>query len=369
MQRGAATSNKMNRLIVHIPSAISRRPPSKSYLNLSENFYMGIGLVIFGIAFSMSVVVFFGFVHPSWCASHHYVEDCYSPSTGTYLLLLAVFLPAMYLTTKVTLSDPGYLSAGEVQDFREVHGAVAPKGHSEDGLPTELSVLRCSSCNVFIRGFDHHCHIIGACVGRRNYGLFLSFLVVDLALATTIFGMYLAFAVAGVRGTSPSAQGAFYNAFPSWPASNTRSILHFLWEAANVVSPISWSGKDLNVMPRPNVTIVVVGLLVGVYLILFVVGVCFTYFRLALLGHETVEARLCDKLAKARSSTAAAISEDRKSVAEKEIDCIIAKAPPSHWLLQRAVVKISFRQLFAMMKDSVLTSRLFWSTVDGEPCL
>ena len=367
MQVGAPPSKKMNRQIVYIPPLLSMRPPSRSYLSLSRNFYMGFLLVGVGVVYWLSALIFFGLYHPQWCATHG-VQECYTVPGFVLLFLSLVFLVALYLTSFVTISDPGFLTTGEKSDFREMCGAVTDQGLSTDRLPTPLSVLRCGYCNVFIHGYDHHCHIIGACVGKRNFGLFLSFLVADYLLAIVLFITYLCFVVSAMRGSSPSAHISLSEVFPAWPATNLESVLRFVLAVANVVSPLSFGEGGPTILAHPNVTIPVGGLCVGLYLISFVTTLLFTYFRLALLGMETVEVRFAAKVMKARSEMHIVVPESDKSVDHKNMEWLLATASPNNWLYKKGPPqRATFKQVFAMMKFAVFNSRLSWSTADGEP--
>ena len=56
---------------------------------------------------------------------------------------------------------------------------------------TPLSVQKCRVCSHYVEGFDHHCGVVGACIGLRNFPLFLLLLVacvVGVASPAIVFG-------------------------------------------------------------------------------------------------------------------------------------------------------------------------------------
>lgn len=57
--------------------------------------------------------------------------------------------------------------------------------------PEEQDVHMCPVCQVYVEMFDHHCGIIGACIGRFNMGTFILFLT--FACLLCVFGTPPAF--------------------------------------------------------------------------------------------------------------------------------------------------------------------------------
>ena len=51
----------------------------------------------------------------------------------------------------------------------------------------------CSYCNVCVEGFDHHCAVLGICIGDKNMKYFLQFLAWIGINAMIKFGAYVVF--------------------------------------------------------------------------------------------------------------------------------------------------------------------------------
>jgi hypothetical protein len=59
-------------------------------------------------------------------------------------------------------------------------GSQTCSGHVlDEGFAEERDVQYCSFCLWYVEGFDHHCRVIGACIGRRNMWSFLLFLTAE----------------------------------------------------------------------------------------------------------------------------------------------------------------------------------------------
>ncbi|ESL09317.1 hypothetical protein TRSC58_02963 [Trypanosoma rangeli SC58] len=67
------------------------------------------------------------------------------------IILLAVL--SEWMMINLFLCDPGFTDDAEGEE-----------------------VYCCPVCRHYVRGFDHHCGILGVCVGERNVGFFISFL-------------------------------------------------------------------------------------------------------------------------------------------------------------------------------------------------
>lgn len=57
-----------------------------------------------------------------------------------------------------------------------------------DGGGDEPPAL-CRKCRAWVAGFDHHCAVLGVCIGRGTYGLFVSFLLLG-SLVLTVGEVY-----------------------------------------------------------------------------------------------------------------------------------------------------------------------------------
>ena len=87
---------------------------------------------------------------------------------GTLLFLALTSVVFLFMTV---LCDPGF-----------VFPAVGWASRRQETIPSmelefepELEVHYCRVCQLFVERYDHHCGIIGACVGKRNMWCFILF--------------------------------------------------------------------------------------------------------------------------------------------------------------------------------------------------
>ncbi|KAK7197115.1 DHHC palmitoyltransferase [Novymonas esmeraldas] len=66
------------------------------------------------------------------------------------------------------------------------------------GEPTDLS-CRCSRCGVDVDDFDHHCGVVGACIGKRNMCYFILFLLAVTLLCVLVTVQNVSVAVLAVH--------------------------------------------------------------------------------------------------------------------------------------------------------------------------
>ena len=84
--------------------------------------------------------------------------------------------------------DPGYLKKPENVDFMHLMKIFDPVLLCPDCEVVRTDRSRhCSICNRCVERFDHHCPWIGNCVGQKNHGFFMSFLLSMLSLLVTTF--------------------------------------------------------------------------------------------------------------------------------------------------------------------------------------
>ncbi|RNF04004.1 uncharacterized protein Tco025E_08052 [Trypanosoma conorhini] len=135
-------------------------------------------------------------------------------SYSTLLLLTCVALILAVLSewtmVNLFLCDPGFTDDAEAED-----------------------VHRCPVCQLYVRGYDHHCGILGVCVGERNFGFFISL------LASGGFLLWLFVGVSGVSVVSSLKQAFQHRPFREgllllltrewWLASKLRLVTFILF--------------------------------------------------------------------------------------------------------------------------------------------
>eukprot|EP01059_Diplonema_ambulator_P000791 TRINITY_DN10635_c0_g1_i4.p1 TRINITY_DN10635_c0_g1~~TRINITY_DN10635_c0_g1_i4.p1 ORF type:complete len:435 (+),score=125.72 TRINITY_DN10635_c0_g1_i4:40-1305(+) len=106
-------------------------------------------------------------------------------------IVLAVLAVAFLAITMAHLIEPGIVRKGppgppQQDTYQDVNGTVVlQKWCRTCNVMRPLRASHCAECDVCVDRFDHHCHITGTCVGRRNFRQFIVF-VFGIAIADAI---------------------------------------------------------------------------------------------------------------------------------------------------------------------------------------
>ena len=127
---------------------------------------------------------------------------CPHLDTLTTLAAWLLYGVSMYLFVVVWTTDPGvipsnrgHLSSDEAVAFAaeerscEVNGVALPlKWCRTCHIFRPLRASHCSTCDVCVERFDHHCMWMGSCIGGRNYRLFVLFINSLCVLGSFVLG-------------------------------------------------------------------------------------------------------------------------------------------------------------------------------------
>lgn len=117
---------------------------------------------------------------------------------GVFAVGCVLLILTLLLMVAVSVSNPGfiprqsaYFSTGPIGALPLSSLSIEPSKYLEipvNGVQIRMkfckscSLLRpprtshCGTCGVCVERFDHHCPWVGNCIGKKNYGLFLTFL-------------------------------------------------------------------------------------------------------------------------------------------------------------------------------------------------
>lgn len=160
------------------------------------------------VDFYMGIMIFFVLLIPTCLFTttvplHDSMVALYGTTFGwvylfTLLTLSAVSFCCLFITL---LCDPGFV-------FPVSWASTAPQGARASAdviaeiianeFDPDMCVEHCRVCHLYVDRFDHHCGILGACIGRRNLWSFVSFcssvaLLSLLAIPGSITFVYLNF--------------------------------------------------------------------------------------------------------------------------------------------------------------------------------
>lgn len=139
----------------------------------------------------MCLPLYFVFTVPGQVAAYYIMSsDLFAT---TFLAPTATFcsvfmyvngLASMAWLTYLLLADPGF-----VPQPAQEHSSAPPKhlsphavnlaalGIIEGEIPDDgIYTYYCPVCKLYVSRYDHHCGIVGACIGKKNMAAFISFL-------------------------------------------------------------------------------------------------------------------------------------------------------------------------------------------------
>ncbi|KAL2899020.1 putative protein S-acyltransferase 23 [Bienertia sinuspersici] len=112
-------------------------------------------------------------------------------SAPAFVFFHIIFTWVVCLSVISFASDPGFVrhdtpsSVEGPMSEDEQHMEESPstgtdiifQNSSEAKSLSSRRMRYCRSCKAYVMGFDHHCPAFGNCIGKKNYGLFMSLLV------------------------------------------------------------------------------------------------------------------------------------------------------------------------------------------------
>uniref|UniRef100_A0A8C9EWF5 Palmitoyltransferase n=1 Tax=Pavo cristatus TaxID=9049 RepID=A0A8C9EWF5_PAVCR len=105
-------------------------------------------------------------------------------------LFVALLGCSVLLYFRVSLMDPGFVTAEEEADKSEEQCMVIPQASSSVKMrrcgycmvKQPMRAKHCQLCQHCVRRYDHHCPWIENCVGEKNHPLFIVYLSVQLVV-------------------------------------------------------------------------------------------------------------------------------------------------------------------------------------------
>ena len=134
------------------------RYKSSYIINLGPHFFIQVIIMILTTSFGTTLVYFSKNRIPNWC---WYIY------TGLYTIKLAANILML-------VSDPGIISNNRKIEDENLENRHNVKFCKKCGV-VDHSTYHCEDCDVCIREYDHHCGVIGKCIGGGNLVIFYVF--------------------------------------------------------------------------------------------------------------------------------------------------------------------------------------------------
>ena len=134
-------------------------PEGRVRVAIGPHWYISLLTLVFIAVVGHAVFNFLGSYLPPWLRAAY----------------LALWLLCLTSYVAIILLDPGIVPRRGGPDPEKRPGGELSKCAQCNAWSRGVAVGHCSSCEICIEGFDHHCPWIGKCVGRRNVWLFYVF--------------------------------------------------------------------------------------------------------------------------------------------------------------------------------------------------
>ena len=151
------------------------------------------------------------------------------PFVNTYINQILFYVILTLLTISfilIHLSDPGIVYSNINLSWLEM---VENKFYINNYCPyckcqKTIKVKHCHICKKCIDGFDHHCNWIDNCIGEKNIGRFIFFIL--MIISNLIFSYFIAFeAFLFIEKTMPPEENTTYFVFSWIYILNTKDMI------------------------------------------------------------------------------------------------------------------------------------------------
>eukprot|EP01063_Lacrimia_lanifica_P041628 TRINITY_DN9763_c0_g1_i1.p1 TRINITY_DN9763_c0_g1~~TRINITY_DN9763_c0_g1_i1.p1 ORF type:complete len:399 (+),score=118.25 TRINITY_DN9763_c0_g1_i1:44-1198(+) len=172
----------------------------------------------------------------------HAVPD--PPSPMIYSAAHAFMALGVMCLFKAQWTEPGVIPKQPAQPpkddiYETVNGKEVPrKWCTSCHLHRPVRASHCATCDVCVDGLDHHCHITGTCVGKRNLLAFYSFLIFTLLADITVGGTAIYTLYLGAGAKMPSLALVALWCFLGF------LLLFLMWLGLTMVMTMGMTGRE-----------------------------------------------------------------------------------------------------------------------------